>query len=70
MDYIQILIVHSRGVYNFVGMILVAHVSFLLLLLLCILFKNELQILTIFKPYTVVKEIPIKKTINANECVR
>ena len=31
MDYIQILRVHSRGVYNFMGMILVARASFFLL---------------------------------------
>ena len=29
MDYNQILVVHSRGVYNFMGMILVAQVSFI-----------------------------------------
>ena len=55
MDYIQILIVQSRGVYNFMGMILVARVSFIISLL-CILFKNLFQILAIFNP-TVVKDI-------------
>ena len=50
MDYIKILVVHSRGVYNFMGMILVAQVS-LFFSLLCILFKNLFQILAIFKPY-------------------
>ena len=50
MDYIQILVVHSRGVYNFMGIILEAHVSFIFSLL-CILFKNLFQILAIFKPY-------------------
>ena len=39
MDYIQILVVHSRGVYNFMGMILVAQVSFIFSLS-CIFFKN------------------------------
>ena len=29
MDYIQMLVVHSRGVYYFMGMILVAQVSFI-----------------------------------------
>ena len=52
MDYIQILIVHSRGVYNFIGMILVAQVSFFSSLL-CIFFKN--YFLAILKPYPVVK---------------
>ena len=64
MDYIQMLIVHSRGVYNFMGMILVAQGSFIVLLL-CILFR--------FWPFSnppVVKEISIKKALNANECKR
>ena len=52
MDYFQILVVHSRGVYNFRGMILVAQVSFIFSILR-ILFKNLFQILAIFKPYCV-----------------
>ena len=29
MDYIKILVVHNRGVYNFMGIILEAQVSFM-----------------------------------------
>ena len=43
----QILVVHSRRVYNFMG-ILEAQVSFICSLL-CILFKNLFQILVILK---------------------
>ena len=44
MDDIQILVEHSRGVFNFMGMILVALLSFIFLLLR-ILFKKWFQIL-------------------------
>ena len=64
----QILIVHSRWVYNFMGIILQAQVSFIFSLL-CILFKNLFQILVIFKPYTL-EETFIEKALHANECVR
>ena len=69
MDYIQILVVHRKGVYNFMSVILEAQVSFIFSLL-CILIKNLFQILAIFKPYTVVVETSIEKALNANECVR
>ena len=46
----QILVVHSRWVYNFMGIIFEAQVS-LIFSLLCIPFKNLFQILVIFKPY-------------------
>ena len=68
MDYIQNLIVHSRGVYNFIGMILVAQVSFIFFA-----FMHSFQKLVSdfghFQTPTVVKEICIKKALNANECV-
>ena len=41
MDYIKNLIVHSRGVYNFIGMILVAHVSFICSLLCIVPVRQE-----------------------------
>ena len=50
------------------GMILVALVSSIFLLL-CILFKTLVSGFGHFQP-TVVKEISIKKALNANECVR
>ena len=50
MDDIQILEVHSRGVYNFMGMILVVLLSFIFLLL-CVLFKNWFQIMDILCTY-------------------
>ena len=55
----QMLVVHSRWVYNFMGIILEAQVS-LIFSLLCILFKNQFQILVIFKPY-VLEETVIEK---------
>ena len=61
MDDIQILVVHSRGVYNFMGMILVAPVSFIFSLL-CILFKNYFQIWAIFKPYCSERDIHKEST--------
>ena len=64
----QILVVHSRWVYNFMGIILEAQVSFIFSLL-CILFKNDFQILVIFKPYTL-EETVIEKALHANECER
>ena len=63
-----ILVVHSRWVYNFMGIILEAQVSFIFSLL-CIPFKNLLQILVILKPY-VLEKTAIEKALNANECVR
>ena len=70
MDYIQILVVHSRGVYNCMGIILEAQVS-IICSLLCILFKNLLQILAIFKPYFGGRDLHRESTsLNANECVR
>ena len=62
MNYIQILIVHSRGVYNFMGMILVAQVSFIFSLL-CIIFKNSFQILAIFKPCCSERDLHKESTI-------
>ena len=50
MDDIQILVLHSRGVHNFMDMILVAYWSFIVLLL-CILKKKWFQILAIFCNY-------------------
>ena len=67
MDYIQILIVHSRGVYNFMGMILVAQVSFFFFSFM----RSKISFR--FWPFSnpvVVKEISIKKALNANVCVR
>ena len=61
----QILVVHSRRVYNFMGIILEARVSyFFFFSLLCILFKNLFQIL---KPY-VLEKTAIEKALHANEC--
>ena len=68
MNENQILVVHSRWVYNFMGIILEAQVCFIYQLL-CILFKNLFQILVIFKPYTLEKTV-IEKALHANECVR
>ena len=62
----KILEVHSRWVYNFMGMILEAHVS-LICTILCILFKILFKILVIFKPYTL-EETVIEKSLHANEC--
>ena len=64
----QILVVHSRWVYNFMGIILEAQVSFIFSLL-CILFNNKNQIFVIFKPYTL-EETVIEKALHANECER
>ena len=69
MDYIQILIVHSRGVYNFMGMM--AQVSFFLFFSRFYAFFSKISFR--FWPFsnpTVVKQISIKKALNANECVR
>ena len=68
MDDIQILVVHSRWVYNFMGIILEAQVS-VIFSLLCILFKNLFQSLVIFKPYCGGRK-SIEKALHANECVR
>ena len=54
--------------YNFMGIILEAHVSFIFSLL-CILFKKIVSDLVIFKPY-VLEETVIEKALHANECVR
>ena len=69
MDYIQILVVHSRGVYKFIGMILVAHVSFICFRFYEFFSKVSFRFWPFSNP-TVVKEISIKKALNANECVR
>ena len=61
MDYFQILVVYSRGMYNFMGMILVAQVSFIFSLLR-ILFKNWFQILAIFQPYCGERDLHIKES--------
>ena len=68
MDYIQILVVHSRGVYNFMGIILEAQVSFIFSAL-CILFNISFRFWPFSNP-TVVEETFIEKALNANECVR
>ena len=54
--------------YNFMGMILVAQVSFIFLLLR-ILSKISFRLWPFSNP-TVVKEISIQIALNANECVR
>ena len=64
----QILVVHSRWVYNFMGIILEAQVSFIFSLL-CIIIKNLFQILVILKPY-VLEKTAIEKALHANECAR
>ena len=64
----QILVAHSRWVYNCISIILEAQVSFLFLLL-CILLKNLFEILVILKPY-VLEETVIEIALDANECVR
>ena len=64
----KILVVHRRWVYNFMGIILEAQVSFIFSPL-CILFTNLFQILVICKPYTL-EETVIEKALHANECVR
>ena len=70
-DYIQILVEHSRGVFNFMGIILVAQVSFILLIFRFYAFFSKISVR--FWPFSnpaVVNEISIKKALNANECVR
>ena len=69
MDYIQILVVHSRGVYNFIGMILVAQVSLIFFCFYAFFSKISFWFWP-FSNLTVVKEISIEKALNANECVR
>ena len=69
MDYIQILVVHSRGAYNFMGIILEAQVSFIFLLLWHS-FQNLVSDFGTFSNPTVVEETSIEKALHANECVR
>ena len=68
MKYNQIFVIHSRGVYNFMGIILERQVSFILSVL-CIIFKNYVQILVIFFTY-VLEKMAIKIELHANVCVR
>ena len=63
----QILEVHSRWVYNFMGIISEAQASFSFSHL-CILFKNYSQILVILKPYTERRNWH-DTALDANECV-
>ena len=63
----QILEVHSRWVYNFMGILLEAQASFISSHL-CILFKNYSQILVILKPYTLRRNWH-DTALDANECV-
>ena len=67
MNDSQILEVHSRCVYNFMGILLGAQASFIFSHL-CILFKNYSQILVIFKPYTETSNWHVI-ALYANECV-
>ena len=65
MDYIQILVVHSGGVFNFMGMILEAQVSFIYLFFsrfFAFFSKISFKFLPFSNP-TVVKEISIKKAL-------
>ena len=50
----RILILTSRGVYNFIGIVLVGWLSFILLLL-CILFRKQSQIFVKILPYVLKK---------------
>ena len=69
--HIQILVEHSRGVYNFMSMILVAYVSFLFFSFCFYAFFSKISFgFGPFSNSTVVNEISIKKALNANECVR
>ena len=70
MDYIEILIVQSRGVYNFMGMNLVAQASLIFFSRFYAFFSKISSRFWPFSNPTVVKEISIKKALNANECVR
>ena len=66
MDYIQILVVHSR-VYNFMSMILEVQVSFFFF------YAFFSKIIFRFWPFsnpTVVEETVIEKALHANEYVR
>ena len=61
MNYIQILVEHSRGVYNFMVMILVAQVSFIFFAFI----HSFQKLVSDFGPFsnpTVVNEISIKKS--------
>ena len=69
MDYIHMLVVHNRGVYNFMGMILVAQVFFFFFAFMHSLHKISFRFWS-FPNRTVMNEISIKKALNANECVR
>ena len=72
MDYIQILVVHSRGVYNVMGIILEAQVSFFFLLFsrfYAFFSKISFRFWPFSNP-TVVEEASIEKALHANECVR
>ena len=66
MDYIQILAVHSRGVYNFIGIILEAR---FFSHFYAFFSKISLRFWPFSNP-TVVEETSIEKALNANECVR
>ena len=68
MDYIQILVVHSRGVYNFMGIIMEAQVSFIFRFY-AFFSKISFRFWPFLNP-TVVEETSIEKALNANECVR
>ena len=64
----QILVVHSRWVYNFMGIILEAQVSFIFFFAFMHSFqKFSFRFLVIFKPYTL-EETVIEKALHANEC--
>ena len=67
MNDSQILEVHSRWVYNFMGIILEAQTSFSFSHS-CILLKNYSQILVILKPYTERRNWH-DTALDANECV-
>ena len=67
MNDSQILEVHSRWVYNFMGILLGVQASFIFSHL-CILFKNYSQILVILKPYTEIRNWH-DTALDANECV-
>ena len=72
MDYIQILVVHSRGVYNSMGIILEAQLGVFLLFFprFYAFFSHKKFRSWPFSNPTVVVETSIEKALNANECVR
>ena len=70
MDYIQLLVVHSRGVYNFMGIILEGQVSFFFFRFHAFFSKFIFRFWPFSNPTVVELEETLEKALNANACVR